>query len=360
MSKTREGESNKAEQAERHFDQWQYDFLKQCSEKGDEGIKEWNEWRRQNPLQDVFLEGALLRDLWLRGINFGTLSPTPITSMQGKKASYAYLSGAQFQSAHIESANLELAHLEMASLHRAHLEGAYLQYAHLQRASLPETWLAGAIFDMAHLEDAKFMRAIVDGATSFWRCYVDRETDFSGVSLANTRIDPAARQLLEYNIRRLNWEQWYRKDRFWHRPIRLFWWISDYGLNAIRIIKAFFVSAMLFALIYYVVGALDHYVLGAASDPGLVSNLFVENGREIRWYLVPLGSLYFSVVTMTTLGFGDVYANAHSVWWAGLGHLLLMIQVILGYVLLGALVTRFAVLFTAGGPAGKFAEGERK
>ena len=31
-----------------------------------------------------------------------------------------------------------------------------------------------------------------------------------------------------------------------------------------------------------------------------------------------------------------------------------MIQVILGYVFLGALVTRFAVLFTAGGPAGKF------
>ena len=39
-----------------------------------------------------------------------------------------------------------------------------------------------------------------------------------------------------------------------------------------------------------------------------------------------------------------------------LGHLLLTIQVILGYVLLGALVTRFAVLFTAGGPAGKFAD----
>ena len=33
-------------------------------------------------------------------------------------------------------------------------------------------------------------------------------------------------------------------------------------------------------------------------------------------------------------------------------------QVILGYVLLGALVTRFAVLFTAGGPAGRFSKGE--
>jgi hypothetical protein len=34
---------------------------------------------------------------------------------------------------------------------------------------------------------------------------------------------------------------------------------------------------------------------------------------------------------------------------------LLALQVFLGYVLLGALVTRFAVLFTAGGPAGTFA-----
>lgn len=35
-------------------------------------------------------------------------------------------------------------------------------------------------------------------------------------------------------------------------------------------------------------------------------------------------------------------------------------EVLLGYVLLGALVTRFAVLFTAGGPAGKFAEAQPK
>ena len=67
-------------------------------------------------------------------------------------------------------------------------------------------------------------------------------------------------------------------------------------------------------------------------------------------------ALYFSVVTMTTLGFGDIAANPDS--WAD--QTLLMVQVILGYVLLGALVTRFAVLFTAGGPAGKFADEEEK
>jgi len=53
---------------------------------------------------------------------------------------------------------------------------------------------------------------------------------------------------------------------------------------------------------------------------------------------------------MTTLGFGDMHANCQSF----LGHLLLTIQVILGYVLLGAMVTRLAVLFTADGPEGKF------
>jgi hypothetical protein len=87
--------------------------------------------------------------------------------------------------------------------------------------------------------------------------------------------------------------------------------------------------------------------------PGIVDSLFVDTkGVVVEWWLVPLRALYFSVVTMTTLGFGDMYANAQSFW----GHILLSLQVILGYVLLGALITRFAVLFTAGGPAGKFVE----
>ena len=59
---------------------------------------------------------------------------------------------------------------------------------------------------------------------------------------------------------------------------------------------------------------------------------------------------------MTTLGFGDIAANPDS----RTGQVLLMIQVILGYVLLGALVTRFAVLFQAGGPSGKLKSMSKK
>jgi hypothetical protein len=57
---------------------------------------------------------------------------------------------------------------------------------------------------------------------------------------------------------------------------------------------------------------------------------------------------------MTTLGFGDIAANPDS--WGG--QVLLMIQVILGYVILGVLITRLAVLLTGGGPAGTFSEGD--
>jgi len=75
--------------------------------------------------------------------------------------------------------------------------------------------------------------------------------------------------------------------------------------------------------------------------------VILSDKSELRGFM---HALYFSVVTMTTLGFGDIAANPDS--WVG--QVLLMVQVIFGYVLLGALVTRLAILFTTGGPAGQF------
>ena len=110
--------------------------------------------------------------------------------------------------------------------------------------------------------------------------------------------------------------------------------MSDYGLSTGRIVATFFILAFVFAVVYRLWPSF------------VIVNEVVGDIRGF-WH-----ALYFSVVTMTTLGFGDIAANPDS--WGG--QTLLMFQVILGYVLLGALVTRFAVLFTAGGPAGKFAD----
>lgn len=242
-----------------------------------------------------------------------------------------------------------------AKLRRADLEGALFYYANLKSADVSNAKLEAAEFWRTEMQDTNFGRATVDGGTLIWNCKVSRYsknksfTNFEGVGLDSARIDPGTKQLLEYNIRRKNWEKWYKEHPFLKWLVKTFWLMSDYGLSTGRIIFTFFGLALVFANIYY------HW--GRLSPPGIVSNLFIdENGLVVEWWLAPLRSLYFSIVTMTTLGFGDMYAYAHSVW----GHIFLSIQVIFGYVLLGALVTRFAVLFTAGGPAGRFANEQKK
>ena len=352
------GEADKKENKEgRRFSQGQYKMLKRCSEKKD--MTEWNEWREEQRDEDICLEGANL--------------------------SGAYLKGAYLQEAHLRNAELLLAHmenvhfmgadLEGAKLRRAHLESARLWWANLKDADLCWAHLEGADLSGANLKGANCSMTIIDGSTLLWLCSVDRRTDFDRVGLTSARIDAGLKQLLEYNIRRRNWEKWYKgkSQKKWvqviHKlvtfPVRLFWLMSDYGLSTSRVVATFFSLAIIFATVYFVWGALDYYYLGIKDQPGIVEKLFVpvaaEDAVSDVTYLamVYFRSIYFSIVTMTTLGFGDMYANATRCewrWW--FGHLLLMVQVILGYVLLAALVTRFAVLFTAGGPAGKFAEGK--
>ncbi|MHC4658362.1 MAG: pentapeptide repeat-containing protein [Planctomycetota bacterium] len=270
----------------------------------------------------------------------------------------ANLEHAQLMGTHLEHAQLEYAHLEYARLVDANLEHARLEHAHLEDAKLMGANLKNAYFWNAKLQGADFSRAVVDGGTLFSEeCEVDRNTKFEAVALGNMRIYPKTRQLLEYNIRRMNWEQWHKKHRLLRWPVRWFWQLSDYGLSAWRIIIWFFVLSLIFAAVYS--------NLAYWWPPGIVNDLYIE--PEISQQMSQLDyidyglealfrPIYFSVVTMTTLGFGDMYARQGS--W--LGHVLLTVQVILGYVLLGALITRFAILFTAGGPAGTFSEREPK
>jgi len=313
----------------------QYEMLKRCSEKGEEGIKEWNEWRstKENRHKDIYLEGAPLDKYYFKNIHLQLKGVEYNGEWSGRKGTSEVF---------LREANLRWANLKSAALMGTHLEGAKIWFAHLEDADVSD----------AHLESTECRRATVDSTTSLWECKVDRKTDFLGVSLDAAKIDPGTKQLLEYNIRRKNWEDWY-PEQHWLLAwlVRKFWQISDYGISTKRIIITFFGLALIFANIYY------HW--GRIAPPGIVENLFeVQKAAGevvvLPTWLVPLRTLYFSIVTMTTLGFGDMYANAHSIW----GHILLSLQVILGYVLLGALVTRFAVLFTAGGPAGKFSNDE--
>jgi hypothetical protein len=329
----------------------QLEMLKRCSEKKD--IIEWHEWRVRHQDEEIWLQGA---DLIRANLELVDLSKS---HLERANLAFTNLSGAHLYEANLKGVSLAMANLQNVMLRRADLQDAFIPMANLQGTDLIEanlkkahvagSNLQGAVLREANLEGANFEIALVDGGTLFWKCKLNRYrknkrfTEFAGVGLGSCRIEPEVKQLLEYNIRRKNWEEWYRKGCWWQRILKRinvwpFWLISDYGISTKRIIFTFLGLAVLFALLYRLF-------------PGFV--MVYGKVGDIRgfWH-----ALYFSVVTMTTLGFGDIAANPDS--WVG--QTLLMIQVILGYVLLGALVTRFAVLFKAGGPAGKFADEKEK
>lgn len=333
-------------QKKRKFDQSQYEMLLRCSEQKD--MTEWNEWRKKNRDDAVFLEGA---DLLFAHLDSANLEEA---HLEGAKLLGAHLEGVELRGARLEGADLTGAHLKGAELMGAHLEGAELLFAHLDGASLDEAHLEGADLQRAHLEGVELMGArlegadfgvaVVDAGTIIWHCTFDEDTDFTGVGLATARVEPGLKQELEGNIRRLSWLEWYEEHRFLRYPVQLFWLMSDYGRSTGRVLLSFFAWALLFAALYYSWGCW-HCLSSNSENPGIVANLF-KNGELWQGGIAPIRALYFSIVTMTTLGFGDMYANSESI----AGHLIVTLQVLMGYVLLGVLVTRFAVLFTGGGP----------
>jgi hypothetical protein len=348
----------------RKFSQEQYEMLKRCSDKKD--MTEWNEWRKNNRNKDIELEDEKFDEWHLQGafLNKGTFK------IGGEKINFegdVYLKGAKFRKTELQSTIFHNARLQNTRFANAHLEKTIFQGAYLQDAN----------FYKAKLQCANFKWVLLNNATSFIEIEVDGDTDFSCTSLDGIRIDPKLKQFLEYNVRRKNWEGYYKDENVPFSKkmlsndtqrkvineilkflIKKFWQISDYGRSTWKIMKAFIKLAIYFAIIYYLWGAVEFYLFNIKENPGIVSNLFVLEGKQetVSPWLVPFRSAYFSIVTMTTLGFGDMYANAHSFLKGLFGHTLLAIQVILGYVILGALITRFAVLFTAGGPARDFTD----
>jgi uncharacterized protein YjbI with pentapeptide repeats len=347
-------------------------MLKRCSQNKD--LSEWNDWRKANPEKDINLGGYNFEGFFLKKANFIKAKVyNKSTNVYINYTGEVHLEKATFKSADLENTRFGGAILKKAVFYYAEaskadfggadLEEAKLGVANLQNCRFTDAILKDSHLISSHLEGAKFTNAtlvgcqvrasVCDNATSFYgikinkfstKCYF---TDFSATSFESARFKPGTRQLLEYNIRRMNWEDWYKQCK-WYKPwqwpvrnifVRTFWWMSDYGKSTLRIIGWFWGLAFAFAAIYYFV-------------PGLVENLQVTGSRCLNI----VRACYFSIVTMTTLGFGDIYANKTSIW----GHVLLAMQVIIGYGLLGALITRLAVLFTGDGPAGEFAKDKKE
>jgi uncharacterized protein YjbI with pentapeptide repeats len=341
--------------------QAQLDLLQWCRAKED--IAVWDDWRCDGQQRaEVWLEGADLTGAHLKGANLRGAelwrAHLERVKLEDAHLEGAYLRGATLKQAHLVAANLHHANLEYCNLINANLTGASLAEARMRNvdlsaANLKNADLRGAHLGNSHLENAfmrgaklegaNFRTARVDGETCLDDCTVDENTDFSGVGMGSCRMEPGLREALEYNIRRKRWDEWCAGRSLLGRITRWFLWTSDYGLSTCRIIKVFLALSVAFGLIYW--------FSEMCGSPGMVQNLSRVESTDVPKWLVPFRAQYFSVVTMTTLGFGDMHANPHSL----IGHFVLAFQVVLGYILLGALICRLAILFQGLGPPVDFA-----
>jgi len=240
------------------------------------------------------LDGASLEGCVAHRVGLGS------ATLDGASLFEADLTGASLTRASLRGADLRASTLDGARLIEADLEDADLERASLRECHLEQTRLAGARFDRADLRGATFR-----GARGFERGrFVGadvRGADFNGAYLLR-------RFVLDQNYL----EELRTRDR-WHALVYWVWWAtSDCGRSLSRW------SAWIVAM---TIG----FGVAFAAVP-------MDYGDHRTW----LSPFYYSAVTLTTLGYGDVLPASEAGQW------LAMLEVFTGYVMLGGLLSIFA------------------
>ena len=260
------------------------------------------------------------------------------------------LVGANFAGATLSEADFTDADLRGASFRDADLSGAQFLRAHLENADFRNADLLDAV-----LVDARFYRALFAGAL------VSHETDFGDVTVyeGNARGEDATATLDEngdavvWTYRALQREYdanalHKQRDRYYLREFdarrRIAWhrgdyvlalqqegarWVMRYGTSPWRVLAVQALVIVLCAALYPVTGgiqetSLDQTVAFRVADPSTAPS---------NWILrVFFKSLYFSVVTFATLGYGDIQPIG---FWA---RMIAGMEALLGVLLMALLV----------------------
>jgi len=324
------------------------------------GVDKWNAWRQEYPhtvpqLRYANLQGAHLpkvnsheadlarADLQNSDLTTANLQQATLTEANLQKAELeganlqradlqrANLRMADLRWARLEDANLQTAAMEQANMMGAELEGASLLAANLDEANLEGADLKGAVFESASIAGSNLSYARVEG-TSFrgvsWRPKgggrpdPDLYTSFDVRGLQHS--DPLFDEFVSESESIRRTYEATRRSAMGRFLFRMWGLTSDYGRGLGRWLFACCLVMGFFAALFSVC---DFCV-----RTPIVS---LKHGRTPT----PLTHLYFSVVTFSTLGFGDV-TPCH---WAG--ELAVMIEVFIGYLMLGWLVSQLGARF---------------
>lgn len=259
------------------------------------------------PEQEDVVDGAYLRNASLIGVDWFV-----DTALVGADLTSAELNGADFHGADLTLATLTDASGISTDFSGTNLEGAILTNADLRRATLENARLNGAVLTDVHISDE----------TVFGEESVYEQVSVSPRLGNGHHLEAAAwayRQLQQiYHENSLPWlaRQSYIKGKDARR--RLAWakrnyrtatirelsrWVTLYGSSPYRILVASFIVIVTSAIIYPLTGGIQEV------NGGEPITYTISNPQEApKWWIsrVLFKSLYFSVVTFATLGFGDI------------------------------------------------------
>ena len=222
------------------------------------------------------------------------------------------LAGANLSGRHLEGANLTRANLEGSNLSEAHLDGANLFQTNLQKAKLYRGSLREASLAETALEGADLMAADFSDAGLHDVSY-DRRGRYRGIRIATAHGD---QRFIRFAQDQAYIEEF--RSKCWREPVFWVWLIlSDCGRSMILWAAWSAVLAASFGLVFF--HALGQRAFAVA---------------HLDWSVATC--IYYSVVTFTTLGFGDIVPKtSEAAWWV-------TAEVILGYIMLGGLLSILA------------------
>ncbi len=274
----------------------------------------------------------------------------PFAKLNNADLSGANLTKANLQQAKLKRANLTDANLTDANLTDANLSGANLTKANLQQAKLKRANLTDADLSGANLHLVKF------GKTSLYHVYwEDKQKEIYPKSL---KIDTSSASYLKkfyedkslfkrsdhFYVKQMfavHGEPEYKKNckslfkwSFWKswltyafkHPLYFLWWsTARFGVGIRR-----WVATSVFIAVFF--GA----VFRCCPTMFVKTSYWIDGCWQWENWFAPY---YFSIVTFTTLGFGDITPATFC------GMIWVTLEVILGYIMLGGLIAIFAKKF---------------
>ena len=247
-------------------------------------------------LEDVAMSGASLAGFKLAHANLQGIN----LNRRGSKFGYD-LSGADLFHADLRDAHLFQVDLTGASLMKAHLEGANLNHSKLRGANL-----LGVIFGNTKTENVDWGDQIRQHQAAAARAIGDRAAELSCAAEAEEIYRNLRKQaenagrfetagsffVTEMVMRRYQMPPW-SLARFFSKSVDLF---CGYGERPFRVV--------LFSVCLVLGCALLYLFTGVQGQGGMIA--FDPNLGVLDNILIFLNILYFSVVTFTALGYGDM------------------------------------------------------